>query len=1437
MIYGYKSNENDFTYDGKALPLAYDVVVTRDTSYYVSGKYPLDEAKTYKLLKEGYQIKVHTPQGQRIFALIKPVKHDTYIEFEAWPLFLFRMRNKQIKPLSITNGSGQVALTAFMNGLKTPQPQFSLTSNISGKHDYNTQDTNDSENDLYDAIDVFQAIVSRWQGEVDFNDFDIRMLDRIGENSGALLHEEKNISEYVDETSVADLVTRIYAISEWEDEDQNKHKIEVTVDSPLINSYDGIIYEKQYRNNDIKTEAELRAWANLKFSTDNMDKPKRNISVGTNIINGTSVSYGDTLVLNYVRHDIDMEIKVVGYTYDGYSDKYLSVELGSPKLTMSDTISNKISDVESNVSQKIKTTQEIIVNDLGKKIIHGGLYPDGIPQGSFKKGDTWFTDDGKIYYYDEASGSWLGSGVNGVVQEIETAISDNEQATQDALETANQGVAKANQNAIDVGLAGQTADEALANANNALGQLPAIKGDVSGLQTSLTNEVLPNLKTTVDGQQVYLKTVVDQDHASLETTMAKVDGNTTQIGDLNANYSGLSAQFGDFETEFDNLETDGRNVILNSELTTTNYDNWSYNPTNVYQEANSLRYRYTVFKPHGSGSDRTFFLSETRLLSDAALKTGDEVVLSLNIYGRDTTRSDSDVRIRYFNSDGNIIGDYNFISFKDYLSGNKPVRAYSNGTIPENAYSFQVIIGSRDWGKYMQFSHIKFGKNYANKIWSPAPEDLTTIKQFSEFSLDVDRFKTSFQDYTDSNDSKWATYSESATGWNADIAQINKDIDTKATTTALNSVKATAEGNSSSIAKLRTDVDGKATIQQYNTLKETVDGNVTTIGDLRDNKADQLTVTEMANQFNVLVANEQSLTANLLQNTGSMYNFDYWRSTDTSVMNLYTHPTLQWATIRKAKNVDARHVDLDLISSVTLNQTLTFIIRCKTPSRSDLSFWVDFKDSTGDRVGDAFRVSVPNTPVMQTIKYSITATSAKTAQKLSLISSSDLQLDDIIEIEYMVLVRGDTSDLSYRPASTDKASQAQLSVLSDQINLRVKSGEIIRQLNLSTEGLLIDAGKVQITGETYIQNGVIKNAMIADASISTAKIADASITNAKIVNLDVSKLSAGIIDANKIKMRATASGKSIEMDGNGISGWDSNGKLRMKWGIQDLAGDGQSSPANLLFYTGNGTKSVSAGTNVDDLFVLGTESSTVDGLLRFPRKLTIQSTDLYLAPQNLTTKPWHIRASQDGSDQPMIYADTPNTGILGHSSYYLKDVFTYNGYIRKLNVGFGSGAPQEGDLAVNSDGAGAYVRSMAAYNRTYSSGPTMSITSYGTLGRLTSASKYKLDITPVDNSLNLANNILKLNPKKWFDKEIVEDYAETLTKGYSGVNDERLPIKRSYGLIAEDLEKAGLSMFCHYNKNGEVEGIEYDRLWTVLIPLIKEQQSRIEKLEKLLGVA
>src|SRR5699024_9512940 len=246
--------------------------------------------KVYKEIVEDRIIKVHTMDGMEPFRIVSVNKQELYIEFEAWPLFYADMRNKLVKPLNLKGVSGQTALNSFKNNLLIDTP-FDFYSDITDNHDYHTQDENERENNpkqLYNALDVFKTIVNRWGGELWIRGYDIRVNKRIGTDTESMLYEKKNITEFVDTTNIEGIVTRLHGKSEWQDERQEgeeegqKHLIEVTVDSPLINDYSGVVFEKQFTNNDIRTEQELKNWLNLKFTTENIDKPQRTIEVGTN---------------------------------------------------------------------------------------------------------------------------------------------------------------------------------------------------------------------------------------------------------------------------------------------------------------------------------------------------------------------------------------------------------------------------------------------------------------------------------------------------------------------------------------------------------------------------------------------------------------------------------------------------------------------------------------------------------------------------------------------------------------------------------------------------------------------------------------------------------------------------------------------------------------------------------------------------------------------------------------------------------------------------------------------------------------------------------------------------------------------------------------------------------------------------------------------------
>src|SRR5699024_2325993 len=140
-------------------------------------------------------------------------------------------------------------------------------------------------------------------------------------------------------------------------------------------------------------------------------------------------------------------------------------------------------------------------------------------------------------------------------------------------------------------------------------------------------------------------------------------------------------------------------------------------------------------------------------------------------------------------------------------------------------------------------------------------------------------------------------------------------------------------------------------------------------------------------------------------------------------------------------------------------------------------------------------------------------------------------------------------------------------------------------------------------------------------------------------------------------------------------------------------------------------------------------------------------------------------------------------------------------------------------LRIGSDAGGLYLQSSAIHDRTTSANPnTVIVSNDHTLRRSTSAKKYKDDIQPSTLDPYL---LLEIEPKSWIDKA---EQAEGNVQ------------RRYYGLIADEVEEAGLGDYVNYD-NGEVDALMYERLWTLLIPIVKDLKQENKQLRKDLEIA
>src|SRR5690625_961850 len=466
---------------------------------------------------------------------------------------------------------------------------------------------------------------------------------------------------------------------------------------------------------------------------------------------------------------------------------------------------------------------------------------------------------------------------------------------------------------------------------------------------------------------------------------------------------------------------------------------------------------------------------------------------------------------------------------------------------------------------------------------------------------------------------------------------------------------------------------------------------------------------------------------------------------------------------------------------------------------------------------------------------SITFTTG-TDEKHYAISVADADPDFLKKLgtEYRFKLEEGTDSTAW--TAHDEDIYTQYSQLSDAINLRVAKGDVINQINLDTSGVLISGKKLVLDGDTTVK-GTFK------------------VGNANITSIDAGKITVGDLVGHSL-VGGSVIGGYIEQQSGGNRVEIYNGTVsHYRYGELKSTMDGS---GHKFYQSGSYIGNIGTGSWVDDdnyrglLFSLENKADYMTWAFRKNQ-----------SDENPTTMlAWHKTSNKDNKG----FTFNDNVHILHNSNLYVSRILT-TGYttghraveLQNYNWDGDGGvlltrAPSRGDrtaglfmtskravlidggnasIEVGNDSTGNYVKSIDIWNRTSSNSSNVRVGSSGKLYRTSSASKYKLLIENEEEKGYNYNNILNLNIKSWYDKLEADTLCDLITNGLTDCeNEEKFYLRRHFGLVAEDLEEAGLKEFIDYNdETGEIEGIKYDRLWTLLIPITRQHRDDIEWLK------
>lgn len=576
-------------------------------------------------------------------------------------------------------------------------------------------------------------------------------------------------------------------------------------------------------------------------------------------------------------------------------------------------------------------------------------------------------------------------------------------------------------------------------------------------------------------------------NGTISSVKSTVDGHTTSINNLQADSNGFKAQFTTVNNTIGKHTTDIGTLQATNKSLVASYD--SLNAANAVNEHNISQLQLTANSFSSTLATVQQQVTDSAVGTNLLANTADNGVGPVSIQGDTSTpqynaaMARNDSYIEMIKPTGSEMY-YRFCAIDGSMHNIKPGQTY---TIQGDVYVSKGAVHFR--------SQYQANSGWTNYTGNESGDLATNTSGFVHVK------------YT-------FTVPSNATAFYLSWQVFNFD-----STTVFRFRRTKLEIGSNATDYSTSPLDN-ATITALSSISQTVDAIQTTVRGKVDNDTYQSKVVQLSNQITSVVGQVNSLgQKNLIVNSQFQYDWKRtWSLSSHNWDNWYTsNMTWSWldgyqgvcANIPQDQSESWPHVQSSDVAipdpGVTAYSASVYvnIDWVETYCVLDMSFY----DATGTRT---FHDTTAANKGMNFLKLE-NIVSPKNAVRVHI----ELHVHDhghVAFIEPMFVQ--DSTVGKYIP---DNASWTEVQQTYDSINLKVSKDGVVNAVNISPEGIQIYGNKLHITAATYIDNAVIKDAMIANLNANKLTAGSINAANINVYNINGANIVANSITANQLQ--------------------------------------------------------------------------------------------------------------------------------------------------------------------------------------------------------------------------------------------------------------------------------------------------------------------------------